>query len=158
MNDLNLLENAISNNQVIDYFKGINGFRVQGMNGDENNVFVQDHSRVVSSFQLLYRKNMDLSIPQIFYDNIDKLLDSNDLFDIYTVVKILDSQIFVESSRFCYFKLEELDKLLLKLKNKLLENKDELDKIVFQGEKSSVWKLVNDYNDFNVSRNRRSFL
>ena len=154
----NLLILALNNEKILDYFRGSNGYRMFSYNGDPNNAFMQDYSGVVWSFHTLNKEKPELNLPVVFSDNLNTLLDSSDLYDIYTSLQLLDAQIFAESNKFSSFKIDDMDQLLLKLKTKLLKHKDELSKISFKGEQMSVWDLANKYNQVNVSTGKRSFL
>ena len=157
MNADELLSIAIKNNQVIDYLRGTNGYRILSYNGDQSNAYLQDYISVISSFHRLQKSNPQISCETILFDSINELLDTYDILNIYTALKIIDLELTKEQTPYALFKIQKIEEILIKLRNELIKNKEKL-MVAFPGETKSVFGLAELYSDYHVSKGGPSLL
>lgn len=140
-----LLKIAIDEGMVKDFFKGTNGFKIMNPNGSQENTSMQNYGKVVDIFHSMNSEHPEYELPTIFQDTVYELLKSDDTIDIYTVLNILDAEMFKEEFPSATFKLKDMENILLTLKNQLIRNKNKLSTTVLSGDPMSVWELSQMY-------------
>lgn len=148
-----LLKQALKEDKVVDFLRGTNGYKIMNPNGVQENLLMQNYGNVIDTFHDLNVTNPEYNLPQVLHDKVYLLLESDDSIDIYTVMNILDAELFKEKFPSASFKLSDVANMLLILKNQLIKNKNKLSTTILNGDPMSIWELSQMYLSGSLSDN-----